>query len=172
MVLRILNCSDHFWSWGSLHARSPFWAQASARCTYQMTFIEIMMMMISIDMIIIIKLTTTRLLQGALITYQKTLIEIITIIFRPLHHNKSHSYRETLIVVGWKLSSWIVITALLSSVITLEITMMMISIDMTIVIKLTTIRLMHNTHIGWPSLHSSDQGGTKSSEFKIKVTLY
>ena len=75
--------------------------QASARCTYQMTFIEItMMMMINIDMIIIIKLTTTRLLQGALITYQKTLIEIITIIFRPLHHNKSHSYRETLIVVG------------------------------------------------------------------------
>ena len=50
--------------------------------------------------------------------------------------------------------------------------MMMISIDMIIIIKLTTIRLMHNTHIGWPSLHSSDQGGTKSSEFKIKVTLY
>ena len=85
MVLRILNCSDHFWSWGSLHARSPFWAQprllqvhlsddlhwddddddddddqhwhdhnhqthhdqASALCTYQMTFIEIITIIFS-----------------------------------------------------------------------------------------------------------------------------
>ena len=88
MVLRILNCSDHFWSWGSLHARSPFWAQASASalirwpslrwwwwsdqnwhdhnhqthhdqasalCTYQMTFIQIITIIFScLDQIIVI----------------------------------------------------------------------------------------------------------------------
>ena len=149
MVLRILNCSDHFWSWGSLHARSPFWAQASASA--------------------LIRWPSLRSSPSFLVVW----IRVIVIIINQLDMTNyaSHSYWETLIVVGWKLSSWIVITALLSSVISLEITMMMISIDMIIIIKLTIIRLMHNAYIRWPSLHLSDQGGAKSSGFKIKVTL-